>query len=65
MSLLPVFKGWTVDVRLNEFRKVDPGTGKLTFLPFCTEEGDKLLTEYVYTLDVISEEFRQVALNIL
>ena len=64
MRILPVFKGWTVDARLKEFRKVTRN-GEITFLPFSTEEGDNLLTLYVRSLDVDSQEFREISLSIL
>lgn len=48
---LPTFKGWTVDVRLRQFRKADPSLPDIVFLEFDEEEGDELLGEYVDTLD--------------
>jgi hypothetical protein len=49
MRVLPVFRGYTVDVRLCEFRKV-PACGHgmdIEFLSFHSEEGDALLVEYI------------------
>jgi hypothetical protein len=48
MRKLPVFKGYTVDVRSKEFRKII--LGKLPeFIPFESEEGEKLLSEFLNT----------------
>ncbi len=42
---LPTFKGHTVDYRLREFRKVDRSQPSIEFVPFNSEEGQKLLRE--------------------
>jgi hypothetical protein len=47
---LPTFKGYTVDVRLKQFRKIKQGQ-KIRFIEFDSPEGDKLLSKYVKTLD--------------
>ena len=51
---LPVFRGWTVDVRWREFRRVffepDGSPGPVEFLSFHSEEGDALLVEYIRSL---------------
>jgi len=44
------YKGYTVDYRLNQFRKVHPGDcvcggGEIEFIDFSSEKGDELLTE--------------------
>ena len=41
---LPTFKGFTVDMRLREFRKATSGE-KLEFIPFDSSEGKKLFAE--------------------
>src|SRR5215213_8523428 len=41
---LPTFKGYTIDMRLQEFRKVASGE-KLEFIPFNSPEGKKLFAE--------------------
>jgi hypothetical protein len=41
---LPTFKGYTVDMRLREFRKATSGE-KLEFIPFNSPEGKKLFAE--------------------
>jgi hypothetical protein len=43
---LPTFKGYTVDMRLKEFRVLEPGK-KPEFLPFNSEQGDLLLAELI------------------
>ncbi len=45
---LSTFKGWTVDLRLKEFRKVS--NGKIEFLPFNSHKGDILLNRYLNSL---------------
>lgn len=41
---LPTFKGYTIDARLKQFRKVSPDR-TIEFLDFGSEEGQKLLNE--------------------
>lgn len=59
---LPVFKGYTVDKRLREFRKViygkNPGEPfiRLETLPFVSEKGAKMLDEYEETLLVMDAD---------
>lgn len=47
---LPVFKGYTIDVRLRQFRRVEMGE-PLEFIDFESPEGDELLVEYIHSLD--------------
>jgi len=43
--ILPVFKGYTVDLRLQEFRKIE--MDKLhEFAPFLSDKGAKLFHEF-------------------
>ena len=42
--ILPTFKGYTVDLRLQEFRRVISDK-TLEFIPFHTPEGEKLFEE--------------------
>ena len=42
--ILPTFKGYTVDMRLKEFRRAIPDV-TLEFIPFNSPEGKKLLEE--------------------
>ena len=44
VTILPTFKGYTVDMRLKEFRKAIPDV-TLEFIPFESPEGNKLLEE--------------------
>jgi hypothetical protein len=44
VTVLPTFKGYTVDMRLREFRRAIPDV-TLDFIPFNTPEGKKLLDE--------------------
>ncbi len=42
---LPTFKGYTVDFRLKEFRKVDMSIPSIEFIPFDSPKGRELLKE--------------------
>jgi hypothetical protein len=42
--VFPTFKGYTVDLRLQEFRRAIPDVA-LEFIPFNTPEGKNLLEE--------------------
>jgi hypothetical protein len=44
VTILPTFHGYTVDVRLREFRKAIPDV-TLEFIPFDSPKGKKLLEE--------------------
>jgi hypothetical protein len=44
VTILPTFKGYTVDLRLREFRRAIPHV-TLDFIPFTSPEGEKLLEE--------------------
>ena len=59
---LPVFKGYTVDVRLKQFRKVN--AQGIQFLDFDSPEGDRLLAQYIDSLDAGTPEGRQALLAI-
>lgn len=43
---LPKFKGYTIDERLKQFRKVDKGKPSIDFVDFESEEGKELLAQY-------------------
>lgn len=43
---LPTFKGYMVDTRLKQFRKVDRNKPSIDFVDFDSEEGKELLAEY-------------------
>ncbi|NCC71198.1 hypothetical protein EOM09_06460 [bacterium] len=45
---LPIFKGYTVDLRLQEFRKIE--TNKLPeFIPFTSNKGAKIFHDFILT----------------
>ena len=44
VSVLPTFNGYTVDLRLKEFRRAIPDV-TLEFIPFNTPEGKQLMEE--------------------
>ena len=56
---LPVFKGYTVDVRLKEFRRIHPKWG-IVFIPFDCDAGEILLNGYIKTLDENSPECKEL-----
>ena len=56
---LPIFRGYTVDLRLKEFRKINKSGIK--FIPFNSHEGDLLLSSYIKSLP--REKALKVATN--
>jgi len=46
VTKLPEFKGYTVDERLKQFRKVDREKPSIEFVEFNSEKGKKILDEY-------------------
>ena len=46
VTKLPEFKGYTVDERLKQFRKVDRNKPSIEFVDFDSEEGQELLAQY-------------------
>ena len=46
VTKLPEFKGYTVDERLKQFRKVDMEKPSIEFVDFDSDEGQELLAEY-------------------
>lgn len=46
LRVLPVWEGWTIDVRCRQFRKVHED-GWIDFLDFDTTEGDLLLSHLI------------------
>ena len=61
MRKLPTFKGYTVDLKLKEFRKAIYGKA-LEFLPFDSEKGQKLITEFLKT-PAGKREYNETQLN--
>jgi hypothetical protein len=49
IRVLPTFRGYTVDVRLKEFRKVYK-TKPPVWIPFDSPEGDELLCAWIKSL---------------
>jgi len=47
---LPVFRGWTVDERLREFRMMQREVG-FVILPFDSADGQELLAAYLASRD--------------
>jgi hypothetical protein len=48
IRVLPTYKGYTVDMRLKEFRKAVWGE-EVEFIPFTSVKGQKLLTLFLKT----------------
>ena len=63
INILPTFEGYTVDIRLKEFRKVDPQKG-LEFIPFDSLQGDRLLEGFIETINADTSEGREMLINI-
>ena len=61
MRKLPTYKGYTVDLRLKEFRKAEYGKA-LEFLPFDSEKGKKMVTEFLKTPEG-KREYNETQLN--
>ena len=56
VTVLPTFKGYTVDMRLKEFRRAIPDV-TLEFIPFNSPEGKILLEELKsFAQEIISFE---------
>lgn len=55
MRKLPVYKGFTVDFRLKEFRKAIVGE-TLEFVPFDSPKGQKLLDSFLLTKEGLREQ---------
>lgn len=60
---LPIFHGYTVDVRLKEFRKAGLEQG-LEFVRFDSARGEALLSGFIQTLDVNNRNDYQILLSI-
>jgi len=55
---LPIFKGYTIDVRLRQFRKVIGQ--KIIFIEFDSEKGENLLSKYIESLNRNSRDFKEL-----
>lgn len=60
---LPTFKGYTIDARLKEFRKVDPLWG-MEFIRFDTPEGEALLEKLVESINANTQEGRELLISL-
>ena len=63
MTKLPTFKGYTVDVRLKEFRRIEFGT-KWDLIPFDSQKGDVLLEKFITTINPHTSQGLQLLRNI-
>lgn len=63
INILPTFKGYTVDIRLKEFRKPDPDWG-FEFVPFDSPKGDELLEGFIETINADTNEGRAMLIKI-
>ena len=62
IRILPIFRGFTVDMRLQEFRKIK--MNQLTeFIPFTSDKGARLLYEFRQTNEGIKEIQRYLNSN--
>ena len=50
VHVLPMFRGWTVDVRLREVRMMKRDEGMM-FVPFDSADGQELLADYLHSLE--------------
>jgi len=57
LKKLPTFEGYTVDVRLRQFRKVNKEN--IQFINFDSVKGEKILLKYIETLNPESKEFKE------
>lgn len=65
MKQLPIFNGYTVDMRLREFRKIKRQTAPdIEIIPFDSEKGEQLLSRLIEILSTSSPLFKEVK-NIL
>lgn len=62
IRILPIFRGFTVDMRLQEFRKISL-TQLPEFIPFTSDKGAKLLYEFRQTNEGIKEIQRYLNSN--
>lgn len=62
IRILPTFKGYTVDMRLQEFRKIKMNQLP-EFIPFTSDKGARLLFEFRQTDKGIKEIQRYLNSN--
>jgi len=54
---LPMFRGYVVDVRLRQFRK--PSKKKIEFINFESNMGEKILVNYINSVNPQSKQFKE------
>jgi len=64
IKILPTFNGYTVDVRLKEFRKARSNHGLLEFVPFNSPKGERLLDGFIESLNADTNEGRELLIRI-
>ncbi len=65
---LPVFKGWTIDARLKQLRRIkqiNKHFACMEYLDFGSDKGDKIMTQYIKSLKSDSEKLNEIARAIL
>lgn len=65
---LPIFKGWTVDIKLRQFRRIKkqgPHFAGVEYVNFDSAKGDALLGQYILSLNPKSAEFQEAASAVL
>ena len=68
MIQLPIFKGWTVDARLRQFRRIKKQSkyfAGMEYVEFDSDKGEKLLCQYIKSVDVNGFEFERIANAVL
>ena len=55
---LKEFEGYTIDLRLKEFRIIK--NKEIKFIRFNSDEGKELLNKYIKSLDKESKEFKEL-----
>jgi len=60
---LPVFDGYTIDVRLKQFRRVSSHNG-IEFVDFDSPKGDLLLERFVKTIDASTDAGRKLLISL-
>ena len=60
---LPTFRDYTVDMRLEEFRKVTRDPAGIEFISFESTQGRKLLKQYKSRLEVTAEDIVEIILK--
>ncbi len=59
--ILSLFNGYSVDVRLKQFRKIK--NQRIVFIDFSSEKGERMLDRYIKSLNPRSREFKELIHN--